>query len=60
MAHELLAVDALDYYLPEPDELQAALRPLVTLHPEYDARQLRSIIKGAETCTVACDVAQVL
>jgi hypothetical protein len=46
MTHELLGGDALDYYLPQPHELQAALRPLVTLHPEYDARQLRSIIKG--------------
>ncbi len=41
------AADALDYYLPAPHELQAAILPIVTLHPHYDARQLRAIVKGA-------------
>ena len=54
MSNALQAADSLDYYLPEPHELQAAVRPIVTLHPEYDARQLRGIIKGARARTVVC------
>jgi hypothetical protein len=46
MSQAASAVISLDYYLPEPRELQAALRPIVTLHPEYSARQLRAIITG--------------
>ena len=46
--------DELDYYIPEARELQAAVRPLVTLHPEYDARQLHSIIKGAQARALVC------
>ena len=55
MSNALQAADSLDYYLPEPHELQAAVRPIVTLHPEYDARQLRGIVKGAHTRTVVCE-----
>jgi hypothetical protein len=53
MSQAALEVDALDYYLPEPLELQAALRPILALHPEYDARELRAIIKGARSCSAA-------
>ena len=47
MSQGLPELDALDYYLPGGAELQAAVRPIVTLHPEYDAKLLRAIVKGA-------------
>jgi hypothetical protein len=53
MSHTPSDIDALDYYLPGCLELQAAVRPIVTLHPEYDAKLLRAIVKGASARAAA-------
>jgi hypothetical protein len=50
MSHAPSEIDALDYHLPGCLELQAAVRPIVTLHPDYDAKLLRAIVKGAAAC----------
>jgi hypothetical protein len=39
------------YHLPSERELQDAVRRILMLHPEYDAKQLRSIIKGIHVKT---------